>query len=331
MENFSTFLTICVPVRNEAKFIEDTIVQLLAQDYPKDRYEIIVADGMSDDGTLDIVRHIANIHPQVILKENPKRLSSAGRNIGFKTGRGDIFVVIDGHCYIPTNQLFKNIVACFEKSGADCLARPQLLDPPHISDFQKAVALARASRIGHGEDSLIYSDYEGFVSPVSHGAIYKREVFEKIGHVDESFDACEDVEFNYRVEKSGLKTYMSPKLTVKYYPRESLSDLFKQMVRYGKGRFQLLKKHPGTLSFNLLVPIVFVLGIAVSPIMGTLSAMSLISLVIGYGIYTIIILLASLSISVKRGSRFFRYLIPIFFSIHFGLGFGFLFRLAKRR
>ena len=231
------FITICMPVRNEARFIEDTLIQLLAQDYPKDRYEIIVADGESDDGTQEIVQRIAKLYPQIILKNNPKRLSGAGRNIGFKAGQGDIFLVVDGHCYIPTGKLFKNIVDCFEKSGADCLGRPQPLDPPDITDFQKAVALARKSRIGHGGDSLIYSDYEGFVSPVSHGAVYKRHVFEKIGYVDESFDACEDGDFNIRVEKAGLKTYMSPTIAIKYYPRESISVAFETngaaMVRAG--------------------------------------------------------------------------------------------------
>jgi GT2 family glycosyltransferase len=233
-------------------------------------------------------------------------------------------VVIDGHCWIPTNQLFKNIVDCFEKSGADCLARPQLLDAPDISNFQKAVALARASRIGHGGDSLIYSDYEGYVSPVSHGAIYKREVFEKICYVDESFDACEDVEFNYRVEKAGLKTYMSPKLTVKYYPRESLWGLLKQMARYGRGRFQLLKKHPKSFSFSLLVPIAFVLGMLILPMLGVVNKFFLVVFISLYCTYILILLTASFLISFKNGLKYFYYLLSIFFVIHFGLGIGFL-------
>ena len=82
---------------------------------------------------------------------------------------------------------------------------------------------------------MIYGDYEGFASPVSNGAVYTRRVFEKIGYVDERFDAAEDVEFNYRCAKAGLRSFTSMKAAVYYYPRSSLGTLFRQMSRYGSG------------------------------------------------------------------------------------------------
>ena len=291
------FITVVVPVRNEERFIAGTINELLAQDYPKDRFEIIVADGESSDRTKEIVAGISGTHPQVRLFDNPRRLSSAGRNVGFKNGRGYIFLVVDGHCHIGHDQLFKNIAACFEKSGAQCLGRPQPLDPPGLSDFQRAVALARASRIGHGGDSLIYSDHEGFVSPVSHGAVYKREVFGKIGYVDETFDVCEDVDFNYRVEKAGFKTYMSPSIAIKYYPRESLAALWRQMVRYGKGRYQFLRKHPETFSIMGMVPVVLVAGLFLLPVLGLVHSPFFSLFGIIYGFYLLTILLSSFVIA----------------------------------
>ena len=256
------FITVVMPVRNEARFIVDTLGQLRGQDYPKDRFEILVADGMSDDGTRGLVTRIADEDERVRLLDNPKMRSSAGRNVGFRAGRGDLFVVVDGHCYIPDDQFLRNVADCYEKSGAHCLGRPQPLDPPGLTSFQKSVALARASRLGHGGDSLIYGDFEGFASPVSNGAAYRREVFEKVGYVDEDFDACEDVEFNYRVEQAGLKAYTSPKLTVRYYPRENLSALVGQMRRYGRGRTRLYRKHPALLSLSALVPACFAGGAA---------------------------------------------------------------------
>lgn len=266
------FITIVMPVRNEERFIADTLQQLLGQDYPADRFEIIVADGMSDDATRKIVMNIASQHPQVRLLDNPRQRSSAGRNIGFKNGKGDIFLVVDGHCFIPDNQLLKNTAACLEKSGADCLGRPQPLDPPGLTEFQKAVALARASKLGHGGDSLIFGEYEGFASPVSNGAAYKKEVFEKAGYLDEAFDACEDVEFNYRVEQAGYTCYTSPKLTIRYYPRENLRGLFRQMTRYGSGRRRFTRKHPKALTLNQLIPAGFVVGILS---LGVTAALSL--------------------------------------------------------
>lgn len=338
------FITIVMPVRNEERFIADTIGQLLSQDYPTDRFEIIVADGMSDDATRAIVTEIAKNHPQVRLLDNPGRRSSAGRNVGFKNGRGDIFLVVDGHCYIPDTQLLNNTVACFEKSGADCLGRPQPLDPPGLTAFQKAVALARASKLGHGGDSLIFGQYEGFASPVSNGATYRKEVLDKVGYVDETFDACEDVEFNYRVAQAGCTCYTSPGLTVRYYPRENLRGLMRQMLRYGMGRRRFTRKHPKALTLNQLIPAGFVIGLillAVSglwtlvfgpffPVSSLLSQVfSLLSLV--YLLYLLIILAESIRIAAKNGLHYFRWLPCIIFTVHFGLGWGFVRQVVRRK
>jgi len=328
------FISIVMPVRNEARFIRDTLGQLLAQDYPADCYEIIVADGLSDDGTQAIVGEMACNHPQIRLMDNPGRKSSAGRNMGFQSGRGDIFLVVDGHCYIPGVNLFSCIAECFEKSGADCLGRPQPLDPPGLTIFQQAVALARSSKVGHGGDSLIYGDYEGFASPVSNGAAYRREVVQRIGFVDEHFDACEDLEFNYRVEKAGLKTYTSPKLTVRYYPREDLKGLLRQMIRYGKGRWRFIRKHPEALTLNQLVPASFVAGLSLLLVIGVMESLTtgsskssshLATQALGYlyTLYALIIIAESLRISARNGWKYLRYLPMIFFAIHFGLGWGF--------
>lgn len=325
------FLTVVMPVYNEERFIEQTIAQLLVQKYPADRYEILVADGMSTDNTREIVRALANQYPQIRLLDNLKRKSSSGRNVGFKNGRGDYFLVVDGHCHIPTTELLANVAECFKISGADCLGRPQPLDPPGLSPFQKAVALARASRLGHGGDSLIYSEYEGFANPVSNGAAYARHVFEKVGYVDETFDACEDVEFNYRVEQAGLTCYTSPKLTIHYFPRENLRALWRQMVRYGEGRFRFIRKHPKALTLNQLIPVGFVVGllfVLTFPVYGRLSdTIGLWTgnvLVTVYSLYFIVILLSAFQISARNNWIYFMRLPYIFFATHAGLGLGFL-------
>ena len=100
--------------------------------------------------------------------------------------------------------------------------------------------------------------FEGWVDPSSAGAMYRRELFEQYGGIDESFDACEDVEFNCRLYRSGVKAYISPKLAVYYEPRKSLSGLFRQMVRYGRGRVRLGRKHRGSGSLSQMVPALLV-------------------------------------------------------------------------
>ena len=328
----SPFITIVMPVYNEDRFIEQTIRQLLEQEYPADRYEILVADGMSTDNTRGLVQALASQHPQIRLLDNPKRRSSAGRNVGFQHGRGEYFLVVDGHCYIPNNQLLRHVAECFAISGADCLGRPQPLTPPALTCFQQAVALARGSWLGHGRDSLIYSDYEGFCSPVSNGSAYARHVFARVGYVDEAFDACEDVEFNYRVERAGLTCYTSPGLTIQYYPRENMRSLWRQMVRYGEGRFRFVCNHREALTIAQLVPAGCTVGLLVLIALVITNKLDLmIAKFIGllYGIYLFSISVESLRVSLRAEQRCFLYLPWVFAAIHFGLGWGFVKESAR--
>jgi glycosyltransferase involved in cell wall biosynthesis/GT2 family glycosyltransferase len=328
------FITVVMPVRNEEQFIAATLEQLLAQRYPHDRFEIIVADGMSDDATPDIVKEIAGRAPQVRYVPNAGRRSSAGRNAGFREGRGDIFLVVDGHCHIPDAMLLHNVAQCMRRFDADCLGRPQPLDPPGLTAFQRVVALARASRIGHGAGSLIYSGYEGPASPVSNGAAYTRAVLEKVGYVDESFDACEDVEFNYRVEQAGFTAATSPLLTVRYYPRETLPELWRQMVRYGEGRFRLWRRHPATLTLPAALPAALAAGVFSLPLC-LLAALA--GWLLPLGMWLLCVLLYALAVftvsAVEAQKReepaLLRHMPVVFGSIHLGLGYGFL-RAAAR-
>lgn len=339
--NSLPFITVVMPVRNESKHIRLALDQILNQDYFAENFEIIVADGVSDDETGLIVQHLATSNPQIKYFLNPGRLPSSGRNIGFKNGKGDIFVVLDGHIHIPDNQYLKNIAVSFEVSGADCLGRPQPLNPPGISPFQTGVAYARSSRIGHSQDSLIFNQSEGFVSPVSNGFAYIKKIFEKIGYVDENFDACEDLEFNYRVEKAGFKCFMSPKLMVKYFPRTNLVELFRQMRRYGQGRYKFINKHKEAFDLNQAIPSIFVGGFfsflglglfnwGLSPNNQNNNAFyAFYLLAVVYGIYLLVIIVETIRISFKNRFLYFFLLPIIFFAIHVGLGWGFLQEFIK--
>lgn len=238
------FINIGIPVLNECRTLRATINDVLSQDYPRDRFQVVVADGGSTDGTVEIVESLISEGWPVVLKRNGRKVSASGRNLCLLERTADIFVFLDGHCHIPSRSWLYDIADLLEKKGADCLARPQPLDHPNNSNFQKAIAFCRQSRSGHISNSLIYASHEGFVSPVSHGAAYTRAVVDAIGLYDERFDACEDVEFNFRVEAAGFQTFMSPRLTVCYRPRSSPVALFHQVFRYGRGRARLICKHP---------------------------------------------------------------------------------------
>ncbi len=327
------FLSIVLPVRNEERHIAEVLNQLIEQDYPRDRLEILVVDGASTDRTREIVAEYSKNYSFIRLLANPKFLSSTARNLGAKKAKGEIIIYIDGHCQIPDKNLLKSIVSFFEKSGADCLGRAQ---PLVLGDkkITQAIALARTSALGHNPDSFIYSNYEGFVDPTSCGAVYKKSAFEKAGFFDENFDACEDVEFNFRVQKAGLKCYLAPSLAIKYFPRETLPALFKQMFRYGWGRFKLFRKHPQTFSFLNLAPGLYLLLLLVLFVLSLIkpsSAPLFLGLIL---IYLIPVSVYSFWLSFKHRITLFFYFMLIFPLIHFGISLGFwsaLFFSPKRQ
>jgi cellulose synthase/poly-beta-1,6-N-acetylglucosamine synthase-like glycosyltransferase len=322
-------ISVILPIRNEERFIAQTLQYLQSQDYPIDKLEILVVDGESSDNTVAIVNRMAASDSRIRLLSNPVRLSSAARALGASRATGDVITFVDGHTYIDNDQLLKNTARLLAENNLSVLSRPQFLDTPENSFFQKAVSLARKSPLGHGLDSTIYMAEDALVDPTSSGATYRREIFAKVGNFDERFDACEDVEFNYRVAQAGYQSFTSKKLAVYYYPRESLNGLFKQLKRYGVGRFRLARKHPATLSIGTLIPPLFVGGLLFLAFASLFSPLAAMLLLASMGLYMGITLAVSASLAAKHGQSYFPALPPIFWTIHVALGWGFLEELVR--
>ncbi|MEW6411003.1 MAG: glycosyltransferase family 2 protein [Candidatus Zixiibacteriota bacterium] len=315
-------ISVVVPVRNEGPFIRRTLEYIAGQDYPADKLEIFVVDGFSEDGTREIVLEMSAADSRIKLLDNLVRLSSAGRNIGARAAKGELVIYIDGHVYIDGDQLLVNTVRLMREKKVEVLSRPQFLDTPDNNFMQQAISLARKSVIGHGRDSTIYTVKESYVDPTSSGASYHRNIFDRVGYFDENFDAAEDLDFNYRVASAGFKSFTSPELAVYYYPRTSLPGLFKQMKRYGTGRFRFVQKHPETLSAAMLAPtvlLVTLLGLLVASFWISIVPFATIA-----GAYLLTLLTASFAISAGCDWRFLPVLPAVFVTIHFGLAWGFL-------
>jgi succinoglycan biosynthesis protein ExoA len=323
------FISVIIPVRNEAESIGAVIESLLQQDCPNDSYEIIVVDGESEDNTREVVEGFASRHPQISLLNNPRRLSSAGKNIGVESSRGEVVLFVDGHCHLPSPELLQEVARLYLDDRERVLCRPQPLDYPGNNPFQSAVAACRATAWGHGLDSTIYAEEEGEVNPTTSGAAYPQELFRKIGHLDESFDACEDVEFNYRCHRAGYNGFISPKLKICYQPRRNSASLFRQMYRYGLGRFRFLLKHPQSFTPWQLAPALLVLLLPLT-ILALLAGDPWITPFLSiWLVYFLLTSAFSISIAAKHGPDLFFRSPPIFFTIHAGLGFGFLAGLGE--
>jgi succinoglycan biosynthesis protein ExoA len=324
------FISVIVPVRNEAAFIAGTLRQILCQDYEPGRFEVLVADGGSTDSTRDIVATLQRRYANLRLLANGGGWSSAGRNVAVRAARGDVVVLVDGHCDLDNPRYLADLADAFERSGAACVGRPQPLDVAGATRLQRAIALARASRLGHHPASHIYSDAEGFVPPQSVAIAYRRVVFETVGLFDESFDACEDVEFNHRVAKAGLPCWFTASVRVCYHPRGTLTGLCRQMFRYGRGRMRLLRKHRDTFSVGGFLPAAFLAGLVAGPLVSWVWR----PLWFVYGgvvaLYALAVLATS-AVLARREPALLPLVPPVFLAVHLGAGAGVLWEAATGR
>ena len=318
-------ISVVVPVRNEAAHIEGVLAGLLGQDLGTLRMEILVVDGESDDDTVACVERVRTEDDRVRVLANPRRLSSAARALGVEASRGRFVAIVDGHCHIPSKTLLKDMVTLFDRTGADCLARPQPLVTGEESWMARAIAAARTSPFGHSTRSTIYDDGEHKVDPTSAGAMYRRRVFDRVGNFDPAFDACEDVEFNYRCAQADLQCWTSPKLAIEYEPRRTLKALWKQLHRYGLGRARLHRKHRSAFSFESLIPAGFVAGIPLALLGLLLPTPWRFVLPAFYALYAVLNFLFSYRTASKQGRLgLFPALLLVFPTIHGALGVGYL-------
>jgi succinoglycan biosynthesis protein ExoA len=326
--------SIVVPIRNEEESIGRALQALADLDYPQDKIEIIVVDGCSTDRSVTTVQEWAKKQPNIRLLKNPNRLSSSGRNIGVKESSGEVIVFIEGHCFVHRDFL-KGASEYLQKTGAACLGRPITLCSGEHSRAQTAISIARSSFLGHSLTSYVYRNgSEGYVAPTSVATIYRREVFDKVGFFDERFDACEDLEFNYRVNKAGILCYFGPEMQADYISRPTFRGLFRQLSRYGRGRFRFLLKHPEAIRPNTIIPPLFVLCWLLLPVAYFISSFLMRLILIVLGSYWLLVAGFSAWLALSKRKANFFLLASSFFIIHFALGLNFLqegLRIVLRR
>ncbi len=319
--------SVITPMRNEERYVEQALRSLLEQDYPPERFEVLVVDGGSTDRSPEIVKRLMLAHSNLRLLHNPLRLPAPGRNVGIRAARGCFIAIINCHSYVR-HDFLRTAERTFEETGADCIGRPVELFLPEDTYVQRVVGAARTSWLGHDPHSLAFpkpseETPRGEASPMSHGILYRREVFSRVGLFDERFDACEDVEFNARVEESGLRTWTESALVCFHHPRASLWALFGQMRRYAHGRCQLLRTRRYAFRMTQAAPALATLGVAMLAAAVAARRLPWTVLASLAGLYLVVVLLASMRASLRRGFRYFPLLPAAYLMIHAGAAIGF--------
>jgi succinoglycan biosynthesis protein ExoA len=307
------FVTMILPIRNEVNHIERCIRSVLAQDYPKKRMELLVVDGMSDDGTRELLTKFG-----VRFLDNPKRIVPAALNIGLKEARGEIIVRVDGHCEISSDYVRK-CVELLHKTGADCVGGLQKTIGTGYVD--RAVALATSSPFGVGNAIFHYAKEPGWTDTVYLGA-YPKVVFKRIDYFDEELVRNQDDEFNFRLKQSGGKIWLDPSIRSVYYARSSLYKLSRQYFEYGYYKVRVIQKRGAVPSLRHLVPAGFIVILSAAMILGLATGQFILPIIL-IGPYLVANVVSTIWTG-RKDPAVLPLLPLIYATMHLSYGFGFL-------
>lgn len=252
-------VTVVMPVRNEAAFLDRSLGAVLTQ-VGVARPQVIVVDGDSDDGTTDRVRTLADRHGATVdVLVNDRRIVPVSMNLGLAHATGDVIVRVDGHCVIAPDYLHRCLEA-LRATGDACAGGPMAT----IGETGEAasIAVAQSSRVGVGGVAFRTSEEAAHVDTLAFGA-YRREVFDRIGGFDEDLIRNQDDELNLRLTRAGGRIWMDPSIRSTYFSRGSLAGLWRQYHGYGFYKVRVMRKHRTVPSPRHLVPAAFVGGVAV--------------------------------------------------------------------
>jgi len=314
-------VSVIVPCRNERRHIGPFLESVLSQCPIAGGIEIIIVDGMSNDGTREVIRSIVERVPNVRCIDNPGQIVSTGLNIAIREARGEFIARMDVHTCYASDYLLK-CLQVFEATDADNVGGPWRARGHSL--VQRSIAMAFNSPFAAGNARSHVLDYEGEVDSVYLG-FWRRDYLLATGLFDEELVRNQDDELNLRIVRRGGKIWQSPSIVSWYEPRPRLGLLFKQYAQYGYWKVRVIQKHRLPASVRHIIPGSFVATLGGSVVLAPFfSSAGALATLLGLS-YVSASLIASVLLCVRsRSWQSLLLLPPIFACFHFGYGCGFL-------
>ena len=311
-------VSVIVPVYNEAAHIEGTLRSILANDGAASA-EVIVVDGMSEDGTRRVVQRLAAQHANVRLLDNPHRTVPHAMNLAIRAAHGEILVRVDGHAEIAPD--FLAMCRLELDAHPECACVGGAIEYVPEGTHAPAISMAMSSSFGVGNATFRLGGREGYVDTLAFGA-YRKGALMEIGLFDEDLVRNQDDELNYRLIRSGHKIWLSKRIRSRYFGRSTFSKLYAQFYQYGYWKVFVNRKHKVVTTLRQLVPPSFVMGVgslAVVPMFLPTTYWPLLIVVVAY-------LFAALWFGLRKTRRPRRLaeVMLAFATLHFAYGLGYL-------
>ncbi len=294
-------VSVIIPCRNEEKTIHLVLEALFEQSFPLQNMEIVIADGLSTDGTRRAIHAFSEAHPALFVRlvDNPKQIIPTGLNTAIKASKGELIVRMDAHS-LPNQDYVQRCYNAHQEGKAENVGGVWKISPQNNGWVARSIAAAAANPFAVGDAHYRFTEKAAYVDTVPYGS-YKRELFEKIGYFDESLLANEDYEFNTRIRQSGGRIWLDPAIQCTYFARATFAALAKQYWGYGFWKAQMLKRYPETLRWRQALPPAFVLGLVVLALVGFIWPIAWPVFAVIVGLYLAVQLVPAIQISLKAG------------------------------
>ena len=321
-------VSIIIPCYNEQDTIHLLLDALHEQSYPSARMEVIIADGMSTDGTRRVIRawQQAHLDLQVQLVDNQRRIIPAALNRALEAASGEIIVRLDAHS-LPRPDYVSRCVEALDAGKGDNVGGVWEIQPGGSGWLARSIAVAAAHPLGVGDARYRYAAQAAEVDTVPFGA-FRRDLIQRIGPYDEGLLSNEDYEFNVRIRQDGGRVWLDPQIRAIYFARPSLRALMRQYWRYGYWKLRMLRRYPETLRWRQALPPVFVLGLVSLLVVGFWLPVLHWLLFFTLLLYTGVLLGAGLERAVRRADAALFVGVPLaIMCMHFCWGGAFLWSL----
>jgi succinoglycan biosynthesis protein ExoA len=242
-------VSVVMPVRNEERYIAESVSRILGQDYDGD-LELVIALGPSRDRTADVVRSLADADPRIKVIDNPAGQIAAAINLALAASRHPLVVRVDGHSMLPDGYI-RTAVDTLRETGAVNVGG--MMAAEGVTPFQQAVAWAMTSPFGVGA-ARNHTGGEAGPADTAYMGVFRRAAIEQVGGFNEEFAVAEDWELNHRIRKAGGLIWFQPAMRVTYRPRATVAELGIQYFRYGRWRRVVSRQHAGTINLRYLAP-----------------------------------------------------------------------------
>jgi succinoglycan biosynthesis protein ExoA len=256
-------VSVIMPVRNEERYLAESVRHVLSQDYDGEM-ELIIAVGPSKDATAELARTLAAAEPRITVVENPTGQRPAAMNIALRACRHPVVVRVDGHAMLPPGYV-RTALATMRETGAVNVGG--IMAAEGTTPFQQAVAWAMTSPFGVGV-SRFHTGGQPGPAETAYMGVFRREAIERAGGYNEQFQIAEDWELNHRIRQVGGLIWFQPAMRVSYRPRATVAALGSQYFRYGRWRRVVARQHAGTINLRYLAPPIAVGAVAAGTLAG---------------------------------------------------------------